>query len=107
MCGGRNYANRQRVQQELVAERPDVVINGGASGADFLAASIALDSGIPTITMPAAWATHGSRAGFLRNGWMLKYANPTHVLAFKGGAGTADMVAKARAAGIPVREVQE
>ena len=105
VCGGRDYADRQRVILELNAERPDVVITGGAQGADSLASNIALSAGIPTIIMPAPWVRYGKSAGPVRNGWMLKHASPTHVLAFPGGAGTADMVSRARAAGIVVREV--
>lgn len=107
VCGGRDYQDRARVALELANERPDIVITGGATGADALAADISRKSGIPTLIMPAPWERYGRSAGSVRNNWMLKFANPTHVLAFPGGSGTADMVKRAREAGLPVREVSE
>ena len=105
VCGGRDYSDRQRVIAELLRLNPEVVITGGARGADSIAAEVALDSGTPTIIMPAPWNRHGRGAGAVRNAWMLKYASPDRVLAFPGGNGTADMVRRARAAGIAVTEV--
>ena len=54
---------------------------------------------------PAAWNKWGYSAGPRRNAWMIEYGKPDHVLAFPGGPGTADMVRRARAAGIPVTEI--
>lgn len=104
VCGGRDYHDRDRVYQELDREKPDVIITGGAQGADALAGKYAGEKGVPLIIMPAPWAI-GSSAGPIRNGWMIRFANPTEVLAFPGGKGTANMVDNARRAGLPVREV--
>jgi hypothetical protein len=51
----------------------------------------------------ARWEQYGKRAGPLRNEEMIQ-SGADLVIAFAGGAGTADCVRRARRAGIPVRE---
>jgi hypothetical protein len=59
------------------------------------------------IEVPAEWETHGRKAGPIRNARMLEH-QPQLVVAFPGGGrGTADMIAKAREAGVEVREIEE
>ncbi len=82
------------------------VIQGGATGADTGAAHWALSSGIPQSCFTADWDRYGRQAGPLRNTRMLAEGQPDAVIAFPGGAGTADMVRKARAAGLPVVEAR-
>lgn len=54
---------------------------------------------------PANWLKYGRMAGAMRNQQMLDEEEVDLVVAFPGGKGTADMVRRARAAGIEVREV--
>jgi len=54
----------------------------------------------------ANWRTHGKAAGPIRNQQMLDEGRPHLVVAFPGGTGTADMVRRAKAAGVPVMEVE-
>lgn len=54
----------------------------------------------------ADWEQCGRQAGPLRNARMLAEGRPDAVIAFPGGKGTADMVRKARAAGLPVVEAR-
>ncbi len=116
VCGGRSYGDAGRVCAVLdrVAERVEIlaVRHGGASGADSLAGEWAEPNGYPVQVYPADWAKHGAKAGPLRNQAMIDAHNPeiptsrvVAVVAFPGGAGTADMVRRARAAGLPVWEV--
>lgn len=79
------------------------VVHGDARGADKIAGKWASMRKIPFKTYPAAWDKHGDAAGPIRNQLMLR-DNPDiqWVIAFPGGAGTADMVSRARAAGIEV-----
>ena len=51
------------------------------------------------------WSAHGRAAGARRNGEMLAEGGVVAVVAFPGGSGTADMVRRARRAGLPVWEV--
>jgi hypothetical protein len=50
---------------------------------------------------------YGKGAGPRRNKQMIEEGNPDLVIAFPGGRGTADMINRARAAGVRVIEVQE
>lgn len=107
VCGGRNYSDANRVFVELDrihAERPiDLVIHGGASGADLLGWSWAIAKNIPAREYPADWVKHPKVGGFIRNQQMAD-AKPDVCIAFPGGNGTADMVARARKAGIELIE---
>jgi hypothetical protein len=81
----------------------DAIIHGGARGADSMAGEFANETGIEEIVFPADWKMYGRRAGPIRNQQMLDEGKPDLVVAFPGGRGTADMVGRARTAGIEVR----
>lgn len=109
VCGGRDYTNVGTVWATLnaihAATPIRLVIHGAARGADTLAKKWALENHVMQTPVPADWDKHGKAAGAIRNQRMLDEYNPSHVLAFPGGRGTADMVRRARAAGLPVREI--
>lgn len=88
------------------------VIEGGARGADsaaadaLCAAETAHPTGATVATYPADWKHHGKGAGPIRNQRMLDEGKPDIVYAFVNkpmaeSRGTADMVRRAREAGIP------
>ena len=81
------------------------VIHGGARGADTVAARWAEAHSLEVVKFPADWQRHGRAAGGIRNQQMLDEGHPDAVVAFPGGVGTADMVRRAKAAGLPVWEV--
>lgn len=107
VCGGRNYSDRTAVEAMLYGILYKygslTVIHGDAPGADTLAKETAIAMGVTQKPYPARWAEHGRRAGPIRNALMLR-DNPDigMVVAFPGGVGTADMVRKAKKAGIRV-----
>lgn len=108
VCGGRDYANYDRVCEVLDsihAKTPGIqaIIHGNARGADTLAHRWALGRGVGGWACPANWSRDGKRAGPLRNQRMLGH-RPDLVVAFPGGRGTADMVSRARKAGVAVME---
>ena len=114
VCGGRDYADWQRVLgvlDRLHAERGiTCVIHGAASGADLLAERWAKAAQVPYRGYPAQWRRFGQGAGPRRNCLMLAEhvncpAKVGLVVAFPGGTGTAHMVRLAKAAGIEVLEV--
>lgn len=105
VCGGRTFNDANLVNVTLNLLNPRVLINGGAPGADRLARMWAGYRCIPTFTFPADWERKGRSAGPLRNQAMIDIGKPDLVIAFAGGSGTADMVRRARKAGIEVREV--
>jgi YspA, cpYpsA-related SLOG family len=117
VCGGRDYSDRLYLfhtmdNLEREAGKPfRGLIHGAARGADRLAAEwqaerIKTNAQFWAAGYPADWDTHGKAAGPIRNQSMLDQ-NPgiELVIAFPGGRGTADMVARARKKGIPVVEV--
>lgn len=108
VCGGRDFSDSRAVFRALRAVNEkhgiDMVIHGGATGADERAAAWALANGVPVAEVKANWGLFGAKAGPIRNRAMLKL-QPGAVVAFPGGKGTANMVKQAKAAGIPVWEV--
>lgn len=106
VCGGRYYADSAALfwaLDGLLAHGVDMVIHGGAKGADYLAGCWASRNGIHQAVVPALWETHGKAAGMIRNRAMLTL-QPDMVVAFPGGTGTAGMVNEARRAGVVVWE---
>lgn len=106
VCGGRAYANKRRVYEVLDQWEVELLIHGGASGADSLAASWAADREINCLRVPAKWKKHGRRAGPLRNHEMAQM-KPDVVIAFAGGRGTTNMVTTARESGLNVVVIEE
>jgi hypothetical protein len=102
VCGGRAYDDEQAVFRTLDWLDPRVIAQGGASGADQLAALWCHERGRDCATYEALWAVCGRAAGPLRNQRMLDQFHPDAVVAFPGGRGTDDMVRRAVAAGLPV-----
>lgn len=108
VCGGRDYKDYHTVAvylNQCLPSRPTTIIEGGAHGADELARKWARVAEVPVETYVANWKLLGPKAGPIRNQAMLDQGKPDIVVAFPGGRGTADMVRRARAANIPVREV--
>jgi len=99
VCGGRDYNDRERVARILDAavERLGVkaIIHGCARGADFEAKRWAMLREFPAVEFRADWTRHRKAAGIIRNQQMLDEGKPDLVIAFPGGAGTADMVQRA------------
>lgn len=109
VCGSRNANDAASIQKVLdqLDPRPSFVITGCARGVDWMARIWAKMNGIPTLDYPADWKTHGRRAGPLRNQRMIDEGRPDLVIAFPGGIGTADMVARAKRARIRLLEVTQ
>jgi hypothetical protein len=106
VCGGRGFDDVARVFWALDELGPvSALIHGCARGADTLAARWAVSRGVEEHRFPANWSRDGKAAGPIRNAQMLREGKPDLVVAFPGGRGTADMVAKAKAAGVHVIEV--
>jgi hypothetical protein len=111
VCGGRDFKDADwllkvlNVWESIFGRENLVIIQGGARGADAYAKAWAESREIACETYPADWDKHGKAAGPIRNQEMLDQ-HPDFVLAFPGGNGTADMVARARRAGVPVAEAK-
>ena len=105
VTGGRDFSDRALLNDALDRLHSihgfTVLIHGDASGADRLSGEWAASKGIQVEARPAEWKKHGRAAGPIRNSQMLD-EKPGLVIAFPGGKGTADMVKKAKQAGLEV-----
>ncbi|MGC2688682.1 MAG: SLOG family protein [Pseudolabrys sp.] len=101
VCGGRNYTDAEAIYAALDLLRPEVVISGCQTGADTIALNWASERRVETAKYPYR-VDFGRSGGPKRNQQMLEEGKPDLVLAFPGGRGTADMVRRAKEAGIRV-----
>lgn len=120
VCGGRDFKDYKglfRVLDNIIMDRgyhendqmisPNVhIIAGKAKGADTFAVDWAVINQCEFTEYPADWDKHKKAAGAIRNQQMLDEGKPDLVVAFPGGVGTADMVRRAKKAGVEVIEVQ-
>jgi len=100
VTGGRDYSDREFVFKTLDSARRliggcDVLIHGGARGADSIAGDWAKRHGIKEIVFKANWGKYGRGAGPRRNLEMIRFAETLgvgRICPFPGGRGTANMV---------------
>jgi hypothetical protein len=108
VCGGRDYSDQERVfavLDKFHAEAGiDVIIEGGARGADHLASDWSFQRGVRKERYDADWQAYGRMAG-LRPASPCFECRPDLVIAFPGGAGTRNMIRQARKAGVEVVEI--
>lgn len=110
VAGKRDFFDKEFIYKHLdkifdTFGRPDIIIEGGASGVDTTARMYALEHHIPSRTFFAKWDTHGKAAGPIRNKEMAKYASKdtnAHLIAFWDGEskGTKNMIDTAKSHGI-------
>ena len=106
-CGGRKYRDRARVKEVFDKLEITIGAHGAAPGADTLCGMEMTFRGIAQVVFPANWKGDGHyEAGPIRNQRMLDEFRPDVLVAFPGKTGTADMVARAKAAGVQVRRVK-
>ena len=107
VCGGRDYADSEKVAEVLSGVEIRHLWHGGARGADTLADQWARQQpGVSVHPVPAQWKKYGRKAGPIRNQAMLGQS-PDLVVAFPGGRGTADMVRRAQSAGVKVLQIHD
>jgi hypothetical protein len=108
VTGSRFYKNKDKVFEVLDELSPSFIVQGGATGADFLAKQYAITHRIEYDTIEAEWDIHGRSAGPKRNQEMLnKHPNIELVVAFPGNKGTADMVRRAQKQNIKILKIEE
>lgn len=116
VTGGRDYTDRAAVARALRhlaalyihGARPEEItlVHGDATGADTLAAAVAVKLGWKVEAHPADWKQHGAAAGPIRNQAMVR-CGANYCVAFAGGSGTAHCRRLALNARIPVIDVKE
>ena len=104
VVGSRNFTDYELVRQWVQMNVPDMVVSGGARGADTIAADVADELDIPVTVYRPEWNRHGKSAAFIRNQQIVDAA--TEMAAFFGPSGptpgTSDAIERAQAKGIPV-----
>lgn len=121
VCGSRDLTDGEYVFRSLDTLRDTMglshVIEGGQrrrnphnhrldGGADYWAMRWAAARHLTCDTIKADWTKYGRAAGPYRNMKMLSEGHPDMVVAFPGGRGTQDMVARANRAHIPVMHIK-
>jgi UDP-N-acetylmuramoylalanine-D-glutamate ligase len=103
VCGGRDYDDKTLMFKVLDSlPKITLLIAGDAKGADQMAHYWAAMREVTSKKYAAEWRVYGPAAGPIRNQVMLERGKPELVVAFPGGRGTADMVSRAKKAGVKV-----
>ena len=107
ICGDRDWIDERLIYDEILALKPDVIIEGEARGADTIAMDIGNALGIKVLPFPADWGRYGRAAGQIRNTQMLVEGKPDKVLAFHDdiirSKGTRNMIGQCIKKGIDVK----
>lgn len=110
VCGGRDFEDFDFICRALNKHQPAAIVHGEFSpGArDGLTGQYARHEAIDEVFVKLNWGWYGQGAIADRNTKLFNRVRALvdEVVAFPGGSGTANMVAKAKAAGIPVHEVK-
>jgi hypothetical protein len=100
ICGTRVFSD-EKVIRDVLRRLPEgsVIIEGGAKGADSIAAKVAGERGLEVLEFAADWDKKGRAAGLIRNQQMLDEGDPDVIYAFymdktdkEKSIGTKDMV---------------
>lgn len=106
VCGHREFDDWNLLCSTLepYASSDNIIIEGEAKGADFLARVWAKWQCMSYEPYPADWKTYGKAAGPIRNKQMLVEGKPDLVIAFlaKGSIGTKDMIKQSKEAKVEV-----
>ncbi len=110
VCGGREYDNFTYafiVLDDIAKDHGpiDLLVHGGARGADEAARAWASSRNVKHKAYLAQWGRYGRSAGIVRNIRMLDDSKPDLVVAFPGNQGTTHMKNIARKAGVEVMEI--
>ena len=109
VCGGRDYNDGLKVREVLdgllIQHEIELLIHGGASGADSLAALWAEWRGVQQVVFSSASVPGPTRIRIMLDA--LLRSGEGLIVAFPGGLGTAELVDRARARGIMVLEADE
>lgn len=97
IAGSRYVHNYEHVVQAVKASKfpIDVVVSGGANGADQLGEKYALEWSLPVRVFNADWAKHGRAAGPIRNREMAENADALIAIWDGRSRGTKNMIKEA------------
>lgn len=67
VIGSRTFVDYDLLKRALKPHSIDLIVSGGAKGADSLAERYAKDHNIETLIFKPDWEVYGKRAGYMRN----------------------------------------
>ena len=106
IAGGRHLDDVALIRRALARAHAireiSVVIHGGSGFLGIAAEDWAREQRLHVVRYPANWREFGKRAEAIRNAFMLEDSRPDMLLALPGGNDTADLVAGAFRARVPV-----
>ena len=90
VIGSRNFTDQVVLENELnvIKDKVELVISGGASGADTLAEKWAFDNNIPIEVIKPDWKTFGRAAGVVRNKQIIESCDYCYAFWDKKSKGT-------------------
>jgi len=96
VVGSRDFEDYELMKKVLDEISPDVIVSGGARGADRLGARYAKERGLKLLEFIPNWDLWGKRAGFMRNTQIVEASDM--IVAFWDGKsnGTRDSINKAK-----------
>ena len=83
IIGSRSFFDYTMLEKILNKEKIDILVSGGAKGADSLGEQYAKNNNIPTLIFKPDWKKFGRAAGFIRNKDIID--NSDKVIAFWDG----------------------
>mgnify|MGYP001577032477 CR=1 FL=1 len=97
VTGSRDWRDSALIARVLEMLAPDLLVEGGARGADRIASVWAQGKGVKTVRVVAHWDEYGKKAGAIRNSAMLDLYPKADVVAFPlpSSIGTYDCIRKA------------
>lgn len=96
VIGSRSFSDYQLVCDNLKHIEIDLLISGGAIGADSLGEKYANENNIPTKIFLPDWEKHGKMAGFIRNTDIITEADVIVAFWDNVSKGTADSIEKGK-----------
>jgi hypothetical protein len=107
VAGGRDFFdyNLLKSKLDIILSKKDkvTIVSGNAKGADSLGERYAKENGILVSYFPALWNQHGTKAGFIRNEEMAKYADACVCFWDGESSGTKDMIRLAKEYNLKLR----
>ena len=106
IVGSRNFVDYKHLCENIDSRNLNLIISGGAPGADSLAKRYAEDRKIPLQVFNADWKKFGKSAGFLRNTQIVDACDG--LIAFWDGSspGTRDTISKIKISKKPYKVVK-
>lgn len=106
VCGGRDFDHKPSIIKAFQGvPTGSTIVHGDCSGADRMAAKYAAWLGLTVEPHPPDKKEHGSPQAFHIRNQEMADLGADYLIAFPGGAGTANMIERAEKAGIPVRKI--